>query len=185
MGRRCKSFTSLLRKPLPSYQPRNAEWALGEQSRPGLDCSVPQSCPTLFNSMDCGSPGFSVLHHLLEFAQTQGPLSQRCHPTISSSVAPFSSCPQSFPESESFPMSWLFTSGGQSIEVLASVLPTNIQGWFFFRIDWFDLFAVQGTLKSLLQHNSSKASILWCSAFFIVQLAHPYIHPYWKNQSFD
>ena len=70
VGQRCKSFTSLLRKPLPSYQPRNAEWALGEQSRPGLDCSVPQSCPTLFNSMDCGSPGFSVLHHLLEFAQT-------------------------------------------------------------------------------------------------------------------
>ena len=107
-----------------------------------------KSCPTLCDPMNCSMPGFSVLHYLPEFAQTQGPLSQRCHPTISSSVAPFSSCPQSFPESESFPMSWLFTSGGPSIEVLASVLPTNIQGWFFFRIDWFDLFAVQGTLKS-------------------------------------
>ena len=66
-------------------------------------------------------------------------------------------------------------SGGHSIEVLASasVLPMNIQGWF--RIDWLDLLAVQGTLKSLLQHHSLKASILWHSAFFIVQLSHPYM----------
>ena len=71
-------------------------------------------------------------------------------------------------------MSQLFTSGGQSIGVSASasVLPMNIQDRF--RIDWLDLLAVQGTLKSLLQHHSSKASILWCSAFFIVQLSHPY-----------
>ena len=58
------------------------------------------------------------------------PLSRWCHATISSSVVPFSSCPQSFPESGSFPMSWMFTSGGQSIGALASVLPMNIQGWF-------------------------------------------------------
>ena len=72
-------------------------------------------------------------------------------------------------------MSWLFASGGQSIGVSASasVLPMNIQDRF--RIDWLDLLAVQGTLKSLLQHHSSKASILWCSAFFIVQLSHPYM----------
>ena len=88
-----------------------------------------------------------------------------CHPTISSSVVPFSSCPQSFPVSGSFPMSWLFSSGGQSIgdSASASVLPMNIQ-LFSFRTDWFDL-AVQETLKRL-QHHSSKASILWCSAFF-------------------
>ena len=76
------------------------------------------------------------------------PLSWRCHPTISSSVAPFSSCLQSFPASESFLMSQFFASGGQSIgtSALESVLPMNIQGWF--RIDWFDLLAVQGTLRA-------------------------------------
>ena len=72
-------------------------------------------------------------------------------------------------------MSWNLASGGQSFGASASssVLPMNIQGWISFRIDWFDLLAVQGTLKSLLQHHSSKASIR-LSAFFIVQLSHPY-----------
>ena len=73
-------------------------------------------------------------------------------------------------------MSQLFTSDDQHIGASASqVLPMNIQGWFFFRIDWFDLHAVQGTLKSLLQHHSSKASILQHSTFFMVQLSHPYM----------
>ena len=67
-------------------------------------------------------------------------------------------------------MSQFFTSGGQSIGVSVSVLPMNIQDSF--RIDWFDLLAAQGTLKSLLQHHISKASILWHSAFFMVQLSH-------------
>ena len=70
-------------------------------------------------------------------------------------------------------MSWLFVSGGQSIGASALVLPMNIQ-FISFRTDWFYLRTVQGTLKSLLQHYSSKASILWCSAFFMVQLSHPY-----------
>ena len=98
-----------------------------------------------------------------------------CHPTISSSVVPFSCSPQSFPASGSFPVSQLFTSGGQSIGLSAStsVLPMNTQDSF--RMDWLDLLAVQGTLKSLLQHHSSKASILWHSAFFRVQLSHPYM----------
>ena len=87
------------------------------------------------------------------------PLSWWCHPTISSSVIPFSSCPQSFPASRSFQMRQLFASGGQSIGVS----------------DWLDLLAVQGTLKSLLLHHSSKASIHPCSAFFIVQLSHLYM----------
>ena len=89
---------------------------------------------------------------------------------------PFSSHVQSFPESGSFPVSQFFASGGQSIGVSAStsVLPMKTQYWSF-RMDWLDLLAVQGTLKSVLQHYSSKASILWCSAFFIVQLSHPYI----------
>ena len=83
---------------------------------------------------------------------------------------PFSSCPQSFPASGSFPVSWLFASSGQSIRASASasVLPVNIQGWFP------DL-AVQGTLKSLLHDHNSKASILWHSAFFMFQLSHPYM----------
>ena len=100
-----------------------------------------------------------------------------CHLAISSSVIPFSSCLQSFPASGSFQMSQFFTSGGQSIGVSASasVLPVNIQNWFPLRMDWLDLLAVQGTLKSLLQHYSSKASILRCSAFFIVQLSHQYM----------
>ena len=100
------------------------------------------------------------------------PSSWWCHPTISSSVIPFSSCLQSLLASGSFLVSQFFTSDGQSIGVSssASVLPMNIQDWFP-RMDWFDLLAVQGTLKSLLQHHSSKASILQCSAFFIVQLS--------------
>ena len=86
------------------------------------------------------------------------------HPTISSSVFPFSSCPQSFPASGSFQMSQLFASGGQSIGVSASasVLPMNIQDWFPLGWTWLDLLAVQGTLKSLLQHHSSEASVLQC-----------------------
>ena len=98
------------------------------------------------------------------------PLSRWCHQTILSSVIPFSSCLQSFPASGSFPRSQLFTSGGQSIGVSASTsVPSNEHpGLISFRMDWLDLLAVQGTLKSLLQHNS-KASILQHSAFFIVQ----------------
>ena len=105
------------------------------------------------------------------------PSSQWCHPAISSSVVPYSSCPQPLPASGSFPMSQLFAWGGQSIGVSASVsvLSMNTQDWISFRMDWLDLVAVQGTLKSLLQHHSSKASILWCSAFFTVQLSHPYM----------
>ena len=112
--------------------------------------------------MSCSTPGFLILHFLPELAQT---LNQWCHPTISPSVVPFS-CPQSFPASGSFPMCWLF-----------SISPSNeYSGLISSRIDWFDLLAVQGTLKHLsLQHHSSKVSILWCSAFFIVQLSHPYM----------
>ena len=99
-----------------------------------------------------------------------------CYPTISSAVILFSFCLQSFPASGSFPMSRLFASGGQSIWSSSfSLSPSNeYSGLISFRIDWFDLFVAQGTLKSL-QHHSSKASVLWCSAFFIVQLSHPYV----------
>ena len=105
------------------------------------------------------------------------PSSQWCHPTISSSVVPFFLMPSIFPSirvfsSESvlcirWPKCWSFSF---------SMSPSNeYSGLISFRMDWLDLLAVQGTLKSLLQHHSSKASILWCSAFFTVQLSHPYV----------
>ena len=99
------------------------------------------------------------------------------HPTISSSIIPFSSCLQYFPASGSFPMSQFFTSGGQSVGVLSlRISPFNkYAGPISFRIDWFDLLAVQGTRKNLLQHCSSKESILWCSTFLMIQLSHPYM----------
>ena len=97
------------------------------------------------------------------------PLSQWCHPAISSSVIPFSSCLQSFPISGSYPMSQFFVSGGKKYSSFSfSISPSNeYSGLISFRMDWLDLLAVQGTLKSLLQHHSSKASIFQCSAFFI------------------
>ena len=113
-------------------------------------CSVTKSCPALCNPVDCSTADSSVLHCLHEVCSNLCPSSQWCHPTISSSVVPFS-CLQSFPASGSFPTSCLFTSGGQSIgtSASASVLPVNIQGLISFRIDWFDLPAVQSTFKSL------------------------------------
>ena len=105
------------------------------------------------------------------------PLSRWCHPTIPSSVVPFSSHLQSFTASGTFQMSQLFASGGQSIKSFSfNISPSSeYSGLISFRIDWFDLLVVQGTLKSLLQHHSSKASILWHSAFFMVQLSHSYM----------
>ena len=104
-------------------------------------------------------------------------LSRWCHSTISSSVTLFFSCLQYFPASESFSVSQFFASGGQStgVSASASVLPMNIQDWF--PLGLTDLICLQskGTLKSLLQHYCSKASILQHSAFFMVQLSHPYI----------
>ena len=107
------------------------------------------------------------------------PSSRWCHPAISSSVVPFSSCPQFLPASESFsnestlrmrwPKYWSFI---HSVNIIPS---KEIPGLISFRMDWLDLLAVQGTLKSLLQHHSSKASILRHSAFFTVQLSHPYM----------
>ena len=86
------------------------------------------SCPTLCDPMDCSMPGLPVHHQLPEFTR---PSSRCCHPAISSSVIPFSSCPQSLPASESFPMSQLFAWGDQStgVSALASFLPKNTQGW--------------------------------------------------------
>ena len=92
--------------------------------------SVSQSCPTLYDPMNCSTQGLPVHHQLQEFTQTR-PSSQWCHPAISSSVVPSSFCPQSLPATESFPMSQLFSWGGQStgVSALASFLPKNSQGW--------------------------------------------------------
>ena len=104
------------------------------------------------------------------------PSSRWCHPAISSSVVPFSSSPQSFPASESFQMSQLFASVGQSIGVSASasVLPMNIRDWFPLGLTGLISLQSKGLSRGL-QHHSSKASILRCSAFFMVQLSHPYM----------
>ena len=95
---------------------------------------------------------------------------------ISFSVATFS-WPQSFPASGSFPVSWLFALSGQSTRASASAsaLPIEYSGLIFFRIGWFDLLAIQGTLKSPVQHQSLKGSVLQCSVFFMVQLSHLYM----------
>ena len=103
-------------------------------------------------------------------------LSWWCHPTMSSFVVPFSSCLQSFPASRSFPMSQFFASGGQSIRASASasasVFPVNIQDWF--PLGWTGWISLQSKGLSRV-FSSSKASILRCSAFFMVQLSHPYM----------
>ena len=105
------------------------------------------------------------------------PSSQWCHLAILSSGVPFSSCPQSLPASGSFPMSQLFRWGGQSIGRFSFSISSSNEhpGLISFRMDWLDFPAVQGTLKSLRQHHSSKASIFQHSAFFTVQLSHPYM----------
>ena len=104
------------------------------------------------------------------------PLSWWYHPTISSSVVPFSSCPQSFPASGSFQMSQFFTSGGQSIGVsaLASVLPMDILDWF--PLEWTGWISLQSKgLSRVFSNTTVQKQILQCSAFFIVQLSHPYM----------
>ena len=124
--------------------------------------------------MDCSTPGFPVHHQLPELAQIHvhqiGDAIQPSHPTV-----PFSSHLQSFPASGSFQMSQFFR-WPKYWSFSFSISPSSeYSGLISFRMDWLDLLAVQGTLKRLLQHHSSKASILWCLAFFIVQLSHPYM----------
>ena len=140
--------------------------------------SVARSCLTLCDPMNRSTPGLPVLSPIPGVYPNPCPLSWWCHPTISSSVAPFSSCLQSFPASGSFQMSQFFASGGQSIGVCFSfnISPSSEHwGLISFRVDWLDLLAAQGTLRSLLQHHSPKASILWHYAFFTIQLSQLYM----------
>ena len=150
-------------------------------------CSVTQSCPILYDPMDCSMPGFPVLHHLPELAQTH------VH-WVSDAIQP--SHPLSFSSPPAFNLSrneGLFQWVG-SLHQVVKVLELQHQSlqWLFrvdFLQDWLIWSpAAQGTLKSLLQHHSWKASILWRSAFFMVRLSHPSltsIHDYWKNHSFE
>ena len=120
--------------------------------------SVTQSCPTLFDPMDCSTPGFPVITNsrgLLKLMSIESVMRWWCHPTISSSVVPFSACLQSFPASGSFPMSQFFTSGGQSIGVSASasVLPVNIQDWFPLR--WTGCISLQSKGLSRVFSNTT------------------------------
>ena len=138
--------------------------------------SVAQSCPTLHDPMDCSTPGLPVHHQLPEFTQIMSIES------VMPSDHLILCCPLLFPPSI-FPSIRVFSN--ESVLCIRwpkywsfsfSISPSNeYSGLISFRMDWLDLLAVQGSLKSLLQHHSSKASILQCSAFFIVQLSHPYM----------
>ena len=138
--------------------------------------SVAQLCLNLCNPMNCSTPGLPVHHQLPEFTQTH------VH-RVSDAIQP--SHPLSSPSPPALNLSQhqdLFKWVSSSHQVAKdwsfsfNISPSNeYPGLISFRMDWLDLLAVQGTLKSLLQHHSSKASILWRSAFFIVQLSHPYM----------
>ena len=126
--------------------------------------------------MDCSIPGFPVFHHLLELAKTHvhqaGDAIQPSHPLSPSS-----------PPASIFPSIRVFSSESalrirrpEYWSFSFSISPSDeYSGYISFRIEWFDLLAIQGTLKSLLQHHSSKGSILWHSAFFMTELSHPYM----------
>ena len=138
--------------------------------------SVAQLCPTLFDPMDCSTPGFPVHHQLLELTQTHvhrvSNAIQPSHPLLSPSTPAFNLSQHQGLFNESvllirWPKYWSFSF---------NISPSNEHsGLISFRMDWLDLLAVQGTPKSLLQHHSSKASVLQCSVFFTVQLSHPYM----------
>ena len=173
-------------KQLKNYSPNKCKLCshygkeYGGSSKTKMKTAIQFSCSVMSDSLrpyglqharlPCPSPTLRVYSN-------SSPLSRWCHPTISSSIDPFSSHLQSFSASGSFPVSQFFASGGQSIGSFSfSISSSNVYwGLISFRMDWLDLLAVQGTLKSLLQHHSSKTSILLFSAFFIVQLSHPYM----------
>ena len=136
--------------------------------------SVAQLCPTLWDPMDCSTPGFPVQHQLLEFAQTHvhwvSDAIQPSHPLSSPSPPAFASI-RVFSNESVLHIMWT-KYGNFSFSISLS---NEYSGMISFRMNWLDLLAVQGALKSLLQHHSSKASILRHSTFFTVQLSHPYM----------
>ena len=137
-------------------------------------CWVAKLCPTLCNLVNGNKPGFPVLHYLLEVAQTHvhwvSDANQSSHPLL-----PASPLSLSLLQHQGL-FQWV--SSSQQVAKVLELQHQSFQeysGLISFRIDWFDPLAAQGTLKRLLQYHSSKASILWCSAFFMVQLSHPYM----------
>ena len=138
--------------------------------------SVVQSCLTLCDPMDCSTPGFRVHHKFPELAQTHV---HRVGVAIQWSHILSSPSPPAFNLSQHQGLSQKVNSSHQVTKYWSftfNISPSNeYSGLISFRMDWLDLLAVQGTLKSLIQHHSSKASIIWCSAFFMVQLSHPYM----------
>ena len=145
--------------------------------------SVAQSCLTLCDPMNRSMPGLPVHHRLPEFNQTHTHWS--CHPAISSSVVPFSSCPQSFPASGPFPMSHLFASGGQSIGVLASgsVLPRNTQDWS--PLEWTGWISLQSKGLSRVFSNTTVKGINSSALSFLHSPTLTFTHDHWKNHSLD
>ena len=147
--------------------------------------SVTQSCPTLCDPMNSSTPGLPVHHQLTRVHSDSRPLSQWCHPAISSSVVPFSSCPQSLPASESFPMSELFTWGDQSIGVsaLASSLQRNP------RADLLQNGLVGSPCSPRDSQESSPMpqfkSINSSALSFLHSPTLTSIHEHWKNHSLD
>ena len=142
----------------------------------GQFSSVSQSCPTLGDPMDCRMPGLPIHYQLLEFTHIHVHWVSDAIPP-SHSLSSYS--PPTFNLSQHQGLSQWVSSSHQVAKVLYLQLQHQffqwISGLISFRMDWLNLLAVQGTLKSLLQHHSSKTSILHCSAFFIVQLSHPYM----------
>ena len=138
--------------------------------------SVAQLYLTLCDPMNCSRPGLPVHHQLLESTQTHD------H-QVGDGIQPFHPLSSPFPPALNLSQQHGLFKWISSMHQVAKVLEYQLQnqsyhehpGLISFRMDWLDLLAVQGTLKSLLQHHSSKASILWCSAFFVVQLLHPYM----------
>ena len=128
-----------------------------------------QSCLTICRPMNCSMPGFPILHYVPEFAQTH---MSSCYCIF---CGPLVLLPLISPSMKIFSNESTLHIRGQSIAASESVTCNEYSGWISFRIGWLDLLAVQGTLKSLLQHHSSKASILQCSALFMIQLSHLYM----------
>ena len=146
--------------------------------------SVTQSCPTLCDPMNRSMPGLPVPSPTPGVYPNPCPLSRWCHPTISSSVVPFSSCPQPFPASESFQMSQLSASGGQSIGVSVSMsdLPMNTQDWS--PLGWTSWISLQSKELSRVFSNTTVQK----HQFFGAQpslWSNSHIRDYWKNHSFD
>ena len=137
-------------------------------------CSVTKSYSTLCDPTDCSIPGLPVLHYLPEFTQTHIHWVVWCHPAISS-CCPLLVLPPIPPSIRVFSNESTLCMRWPKYWSLSISPSKEHPGLISFRMDWLDLLAVQGTLKSLPQHHSSKASILRCSAFFTVQFSHPYM----------